>query len=126
MGVWHAPPLPAEEVVDRAEWLVHHQFPASFYTLVGTNCEHIAMWCATGAAGSLQARRVFMPVGGTALFLTAGLSRWRPDLLKRFAPAIGRLTILSFALPLIYNRSAGKMYQQVPGCRKVVSRWVSL
>jgi hypothetical protein len=112
MGVWHAPPLPADEVVDRAEWLVHQDFPLTFYNLVGTNCEHIATWCATGAAESLQARRVFMPVGGTALFLTAGLSRWRPDLLKRFTPAIGGLTILGFALPLIYNRSARKMYQE--------------
>ena len=113
MGVWHASPLPAEEVIDRAQWLLHHEFPASFYNLVGTNCEHIATWCATGAAESLQARRVFMPVGTAALFLTAGLSRWWPDLLKRFAPAIGGLTVLGFALPIVYNRSARKMYQQL-------------
>jgi hypothetical protein len=43
-----------EQVVDRAEWLLHNQPPP--YQLGYRNCESIAVWCATGDFESFQVK----------------------------------------------------------------------
>lgn len=50
----YSPPLPSEQVVDRAEWLLHNQPPR--YRLGYRNCESIAIWCATGDFESFQVK----------------------------------------------------------------------
>ncbi|HVA10434.1 MAG TPA: lecithin retinol acyltransferase family protein [Acidimicrobiales bacterium] len=118
--MWHADPLPVEQVVDRAAWLVSRPFPLAFYNLVGRNCEHVATWCATGAAESLQSRRRFLPIGMATLITTSALSR-HPALLRRFAPPIVVATLLGWALPITYQAAARKLYEelnQYPGMGK--------
>ena len=62
-------PLPPEEVVDRAEWLVR-QPTAGRYNLFASNCEHLAVWCKTGAFESSQVRKFFrIPLLGGLLAL---------------------------------------------------------
>jgi hypothetical protein len=58
---WGAPrfdPLPLDEVVRRAEWLVANN-PDGLYDLFGYNCEQAATFCATGAYESYQVRGWF-------------------------------------------------------------------
>jgi hypothetical protein len=54
-GLAYSPPLPREQVVDRAEWLLDNQPPQ--YQLGYRNCESIAIWCATGDFESFRSRR---------------------------------------------------------------------
>jgi hypothetical protein len=56
------PALPPEEVIDRAEWLVR-QPTAGRYNLLGSNCEHLAVWCKTGVFESSQVRKWFLLPG---------------------------------------------------------------
>ncbi|HTV11395.1 MAG TPA: lecithin retinol acyltransferase family protein [Acidimicrobiales bacterium] len=53
-GLTYSPLLPPEQVVDRAEWLLHNQPPT--YRLGYRNCESIALWCATGDFESFQVK----------------------------------------------------------------------
>jgi hypothetical protein len=74
LGMGLPDPLPRDEIVARAEWLIG-KCPKGRYNLVGSNCEHVANWCITGGYfESLQARRLFMVHAYVGLALTLG---WR-------------------------------------------------
>jgi hypothetical protein len=53
-GLTYSSPLPPEQVVDRARWLICNQPPT--YRLGYRNCESIAIWCATGDFESFQVK----------------------------------------------------------------------
>ena len=63
LGVGIPPRRPPDEIIARAEWLVG-VCPPGRYSLWGSNCEHVANWCATGwYFESLQIRFYFLALG---------------------------------------------------------------
>ena len=87
LGFWPPPEWnhSPEEVVLRAEALCQVAATQGAYRLSGSNCEHVANWCKSGAHESRQVRYVHAghAVISVALLvaLSRGPARWRPALL---------------------------------------------
>lgn len=105
-GIHLPDPLPKDEIVARAEWLAENT-PQRLYSLVGSNCEHVANWCVTGWFESAQVRRFFLgwaivtPLLAGTLFRAKRLPLW-------LAMPIG---VAGFILPYRYNRDPFKWAQ---------------
>lgn len=65
----------SEEVVKRAEALSQVATTRGAYRLSGSNCEHIANWCKTGAHESKQVRYVHAGLAVTTFALSINRSR---------------------------------------------------
>lgn len=87
LGFW--PPTdweyPPDEIVQRAEALCQIAATQGAYRLSGSNCEHIANWCKSGAHESKQVRYVHaghavISVGLMVAF-GRGPAKWRPALI---------------------------------------------
>jgi hypothetical protein len=120
MSVMDFPDLPADQVIDRAEWLVSQQFSRGLYQLIGANCEHVANWCKTGAAESYQSRSTFAPFGTVALFGMLVLNK-HPDVLRRLRPYVYGVSVAGIFGPILYNLGAKKIYsvlRRYPGIGK--------
>jgi len=84
LGFWPGPEweYPPEEVVRRAEPLCQVATTRWAYRLSGSNCEHIANWCKSGAHESKQVRYVHVGHAfvnfGVLVAVGRGPSRWRP------------------------------------------------
>ncbi len=100
-GITLPEPLSRDEIVARAEWLVANA-PQGLYSLVGSNCEHVANWCVTGWFESTQARGFFkawalgVPIGAAVLYKAGRLPWW-------FSASVGAAGV---ALPYKYNKDA--------------------
>ena len=87
LGFWPGPEWehPPEEVVRRAEALCQVAATQGAYRLSGSNCEHIANWCKSGAHESKQVRYVHVGQAvissGLLVALGRGPSNWRPALM---------------------------------------------
>jgi len=87
LGFWPGPEWEhsPEEVVQRAEVLRQVAATQGAYRLSGSNCEHIANWCKSGAHESRQVRYVHAGhavIGfGLLVALSRGPSKWRPALM---------------------------------------------
>ena len=87
LGFWPPPEWehPPEEVVRRAEALCRVATTQGAYRLSGSNCEHIANWCKSGAYESKQVRYVHAGHAVVSVVLMAALSRgpakWRQGLM---------------------------------------------
>ena len=86
LGFWPPPEWehPAEEVVRRAEALCQVAATQGAYRLSGSNCEHIANWCKSGAHESMQVRyahavHAVISVGLMVAF-GRGPAKWRRTL----------------------------------------------
>ena len=111
MGITYSSLLLPEEVIDRAEWLLHHQPP--IYQLGYRNCESIALWCATGDFESFQVK-AFM-LGKIPLWLaTFGLLNKKPSIGKWVAGAL-ILSSLATAVPYIHDRAFFDHTRRYPG-----------
>lgn len=86
LGFWPGPEWehPPAEVVRRAEALCQVAATRGAYRLSGSNCEHIANWCKSGAHESKQVR--YVHAGhvvfslGLLVALSRGPSKWKPAL----------------------------------------------
>ncbi len=107
---------PRKEIVDRAEWLLR-QPTAGRYNLLGSNCEHVASWCATGYYESLQVRQVFGSTGILALSYLATYKSLPAGL--RNPRLIVTMGLVLMAGPIIYNvipyLAWKKLLAQYPG-----------
>ncbi len=87
LGFWPPPEWehPPEEVVRRAEALCQVAATEGAYRLSGSNCEHIANWCKSGAHESKQVRYVHAGLAvisvGLMVAFGRGPARWRPALM---------------------------------------------
>jgi len=87
LGFWPQPESehPPEKVVQRAEALCQVAATQGAYRLSGSNCEHIANWCKSGAHESKQVRCVHASHAvfgfGLSVALSRGPSKWRPALI---------------------------------------------
>ena len=87
LGFWPGPEWqhPAEEVVRRAEALCQVGATRGAYRLSGSNCEHIANWCKSGAHESKQVRYVHAGHAAISFGLVVAFSRgpssWRPAIM---------------------------------------------
>jgi hypothetical protein len=89
------PPLPADEVVDRAQFLVR-EVPPHRYSFVGFNCEHAVHWCKTGLPESYQVKAA-IGVGAVSQVAVLALLRHRENR-YRVVLCIGIPTFLASAL----------------------------
>lgn len=112
MGQPYPPLLPPGEVVDRALWLLENQPPP--YRPGYRNCESIAVWCATGAFESYQAKRfmlwktaIFTPIVFYALRRAGAVG-------KTLAAASLAITSQT-AIPYQINRALFNHAQAYPG-----------
>lgn len=86
LGFWPGPGWehPPGKVVRRAEALCQVAATQGAYRLSGSNCEHIANWCKSGAHESKQVRYVHAGQAalsyGILIALSRGPARWRPAL----------------------------------------------
>jgi len=99
LGVGLPPSQPPDEIIARAEWLVG-ACPPGRYNLWGSNCEHVANWCAAGGYfESLQIRSSFAAL---ALLSAAVILSW-----GRLSPRVRLAALLilpGMTLgPAIYN-----------------------
>ena len=87
LGFWPPPEWdhPPQEVVQRAKALCQVAATQGAYRLSGSNCEHIANWCKSGAHESKQVRYVHAGHAVISVALLVALSRgpakWRPALM---------------------------------------------
>lgn len=101
-GLYLHEPGAAEEVIERALWLVEN-YPVGRYNLLGNNCETMAIWCRSGGSTeSMQVRGVLYAVRAFIVFPTMFLLL---PLLKRRGriseAQLGRLQAAVFAVHLI-------------------------
>lgn len=110
-GLTYSPLLPPEQVVDRAEWLVHNQPPP--YRLGYRNCESIALWCATGDFESFQVKAFMRKRVMFALPITALLKK-KPSI--GVPVAVGSIaTSLLTAVPYMHSRAFFDHTRRYPG-----------
>jgi HRAS-like suppressor 3 len=89
------PPLPHDEVVARAQFLVK-EVPPHRYSFVGFNCEHAVQWCKTGLPESYQIKAA-IGVGAVSQVAVLALLR-RQENRYRVVLCIGIPTFLVSAL----------------------------
>ncbi len=107
-GMWLQGPLPPDEIVARAKWLVAN-CPRGRYNLVGYNCEHIANWCVAGGfLESLQVRRWFMAQG---LLLGGAILTWRKFRPRPWLAVL--LGMLALVAPYVYNLEAFRFWKDI-------------
>jgi len=110
-GLTYSTLLPPEQVIDRAEWLVHNQPPP--YHLGYRNCESIAIWCSTGDFESFQVK-AFMRNQVPFSLVTVALLRKKPSIGKPLAVAGMAITALT-AIPYMSNRAFFDHARRYPG-----------
>jgi len=94
LGFWPGPEWehPPEEVVQRAEALCRVAATQGAYRLSGSNCEHVANWCKSGAHESKQVRYVHagqvLISFGLQVALSRGPRKWRPALMAILVASI--------------------------------------
>jgi hypothetical protein len=115
-GIMYSPLLPPEQVVDRAEWLLHNQPPP--YQLGYRNCESIAIWCATGDYESFQVKKLMRGKIPLTLATTALIKR-KPSIGILVAVAGIVITALT-AVPYIHSRTFFDHTRRYPG----IGKWV--
>lgn len=112
------PALPADQVIDRAQWLVYNQPPP--YRLGYRNCESIAVWCAADAFESFQVKRFLgWKALGTALVVPT-LAKRKPSVGYPLAIVLGFVTLLT-AVPSIHSWSFFDHTRRYPG----IGEWKS-
>jgi len=110
-GISYLPPLSPEQVIDRAEWLVHNQPPP--YRLGYRNCESIAVWCATGAYESFQVKgfmQVLVPVSMFEMLVI----KWKPKL-RWVLCALFSVPFMLTSVPYMYNPAFFNHTRRYPG-----------
>jgi hypothetical protein len=111
MGQTYSPSLPAEQVIDRARWILHNQPPP--YQLGYRNCESIALWCATGDFESFQVKG-FLSWKSLALLPTIAVVRRKPALGPWIGVASFGITLLT-AIPYLHSRALFDHTGRYPG-----------
>lgn len=111
MGLRYSGPKSADETVDRALWLVHHQPPR--YRLGYRNCESIAIWCATGDYESFQVKRVMLWKSLADVSIPY-LLRKKPDLVIKVRVASLVFSLFT-AIPYIHDKRLFDHTRQYPG-----------
>ncbi len=113
-GLTYSPLLPPEQVVDRAEWLLHNRPPP--YHLGYRNCESIAIWCATGDFESFQVKEFMRYKAPLALPITAVVKR-KASIGVPLAVAGIAITVLT-AVPYVHSRTFFDHTRRYPGIGK--------
>jgi hypothetical protein len=111
-GLTYSLPLPPEEVVDRARWLIYNQPPT--YRLGYRNCESIAIWCATGDFESFQVKAFLRWKTPLTLLLIALLMGRKPSIGKPVALVGVGISLLT-AVPYLHSRALFDHTRRYPG-----------
>lgn len=108
--------LPREEIVERAEWLVHNYLPKRYHA-IGNNCEHMANWCTTGwYTESHQVRKGFgllAALSAAGLFFMSYKQRKSMPVPTGVRVGLVGLSVCGFVSITLYNEHIRRFWRDI-------------